>query len=58
MERPSFQLRNRSEWSRRWGPLQSWSLGNIGIRALFDELEVEPAAQLITHEQLTARFWF
>jgi hypothetical protein len=37
--------------------MMSWSLVDIGISRLFDELEVEKAMQLMTHEQLTARFW-
>ena len=34
-----------------------WNLEEIGIRALFAELDVEPTAGLQTDEQITARFW-
>lgn len=35
----------------------SWRLSEIGIPNLFEELGIEPASGLTTHEQITARFW-
>jgi hypothetical protein len=48
----------RENYSQNVKTMMSWSLPEIGIERLFDELQVESAAHLITHEQLTARFWF
>jgi hypothetical protein len=44
-------------YSRYVKTMMSWSLADITISGLFDELEVESAAQMVTHEQITARFW-
>lgn len=44
-------------YDRNVKTMMSWSLADIGISKLFDELQVEQAAQLMTHEQITARFW-
>lgn len=35
----------------------AWDLDKIGTQALFDELKVEPTADLESHEQITGRFW-
>lgn len=35
----------------------SWRLEDIGLAALFEELQVESAAGLVSEEQITARFW-
>jgi hypothetical protein len=35
----------------------SWELGDIGLPALFAELGVESAANLVSNEQITARYW-
>ena len=37
--------------------MMSWSLQTMGIRSYFAEMEVEPVANLDSHEQVTARFW-
>ena len=35
----------------------SWDLTDIGIAALFTEMQIEPASVLQTHEGITRRFW-
>lgn len=37
--------------------MMSWSLDELGIAALFDELQVQSTSDFAMHEQVTARFW-
>ncbi len=37
--------------------MMSWSLDEIGIGRLFDELQVQSTSDFAMHEQVTARFW-
>jgi len=44
MERPSFQLRNRSEWSRRWGPLQRLEKAAPEVVQMFNRVKFDQSA--------------
>jgi hypothetical protein len=47
----------RENYVRYIDEMLSWNLEEIGISALFREMNIESTSAIETHDQLTARFW-
>ena len=44
-------------YTRHVTTMMSWTLADIGLEALFAEMKVEPTAQFMREDKLTAHFW-
>lgn len=47
----------RRDYAAHVDRMLGWLLEEIGIRNLFNEMQVEPTAAIASHHQITARFW-